>query len=121
MATYLVTRRVNLGWGNAFPGELIEDPERAMILVERGYITPVPSDYPGALVTPPEPSVEAKVESDEPPPSSAEDESSTAEAESSEGPADTGDSESAEDSAEAEEEVTEDSPRPRATVRRRPK
>ena len=56
MATYLVLRRIT--WGDrsaSFANEVIElDPftEETAILLKRGHITPVPSDYPGAASSP---------------------------------------------------------------------
>jgi hypothetical protein len=58
MATYLVLRRIT--WGDrsaSFANEVLElDPlaEETAIFLKRGHITPVPTDYPGAVSSPAE-------------------------------------------------------------------
>jgi hypothetical protein len=54
MATYLVLKRVKEDTVS-LPGELLVDPPNAQLLIERGYLTPVPDNYPGAVskVVPP--------------------------------------------------------------------
>jgi hypothetical protein len=54
MATYLVLKRTMLDWV-ALPGELLIDPVDQGILMARGFITPVPDNYPGAVSSPPPP------------------------------------------------------------------
>lgn len=52
MTTYLVQKRIVADW-QSFPGELLIDPTDVEILLARGYITPVPDDYPGIISRPP--------------------------------------------------------------------
>jgi hypothetical protein len=53
MATYLVLKRVREDWVS-LPGELLVDPPTADILLKRGFIVPVPDNYPGAVSKPKE-------------------------------------------------------------------
>jgi hypothetical protein len=48
MAKYLVVKRVDVGWF-AFAGEVLEDPANADLLIHRGFVTPVPDDYPAPV------------------------------------------------------------------------
>lgn len=58
MPHYLVLKRTVHDW-TSLPGEILVDPDarEAGILMERGFITPVPDNYPGTISTPPEPPV----------------------------------------------------------------
>lgn len=49
---YLALKRLDVGW-NVFPGEVLEDPDNADRLVHRGFIVPVPDEFPGPLSVPP--------------------------------------------------------------------
>jgi hypothetical protein len=48
MAKYLVVKRVDVGWF-AFAGEVLEGPANADLLIHRGFVTPVPDDYPAPV------------------------------------------------------------------------
>jgi hypothetical protein len=54
MPTYLVLKRVKEDWVS-LPGELLVDPPSADILMARGFIVPVPDNYPGAVSGPSQP------------------------------------------------------------------
>lgn len=56
MPHYLVLKRTEHDW-TSYPGEILTDlnPDEATILMGRGFITPVPEDYPGTISRPPEP------------------------------------------------------------------
>jgi hypothetical protein len=51
MPTYLVLKRVKEDWVS-LPGELLIDPPNFGLLISRGYIIPVPDNYPGAVSKP---------------------------------------------------------------------
>lgn len=55
MATFLVLRKVKEDW-ESLPGELLVDPDPTVreVLLSRGYITPVPDNYPGTVSRNPE-------------------------------------------------------------------
>lgn len=62
---YLALKRLDVGW-DVMAGEVLEDPDNADRLVHRGFIVPVPDDYPAEVsVNPHPPEVEAPPTSDE--------------------------------------------------------
>jgi len=53
MTTFLVLKRVKEDWVS-LPGELLIDPPNSDLLIKRGYLIPVPDEYPGAVSKPSE-------------------------------------------------------------------
>lgn len=69
MATYLVLKRVKEDWVS-LPGELLIDPPAttASLLIARGFIVPVPDNYPGTVSKPLQSEVPSSAAEVEPPP-----------------------------------------------------